>query len=52
MTSSGMLGLVALVRTDVSEEGIPSIMRVEGIGELESFNKSHIASHPGRWYSS
>jgi hypothetical protein len=34
MTSSGMLGSVALVRTDVSEERIASIIRVTRIGEL------------------
>jgi hypothetical protein len=34
MPSSGMLRLVALVRTDVSEERIASIIRVTRIGEL------------------
>jgi hypothetical protein len=34
MTSSGMLHRVALVRTDVSEEPIASIIRVTRIGEL------------------
>jgi hypothetical protein len=34
MGSSGMLRLVALVRTDVSEERSASIIRVTGIGEL------------------
>jgi demethoxyubiquinone hydroxylase (CLK1/Coq7/Cat5 family) len=34
MTSSGMLRRVALVRTDVSEEPIASIIRMKWIGEL------------------
>jgi hypothetical protein len=34
MASSGMLRLVALVRTDVSEERIASIIRLTRIGEL------------------
>jgi demethoxyubiquinone hydroxylase (CLK1/Coq7/Cat5 family) len=34
MPSSGTLRRVALVRTDVSEENIASIMRVTRIGEL------------------
>jgi hypothetical protein len=34
MQSYGMLRSVALVRTDVSEECITSIIRVTGIGEL------------------
>jgi hypothetical protein len=34
MASSGMLRRVALVRTDVSEELSPSIIRVTTIGEL------------------
>jgi hypothetical protein len=34
MTSSGMLRLVALVRTDVSEELSASFFRVTRIGEL------------------
>jgi hypothetical protein len=34
MTSSGMLRLVALVRSDVSEELSASIIRVTRIGEL------------------
>jgi hypothetical protein len=34
MASSGMLRLVALVRTDVSEELNASIIRVTRIGEL------------------
>jgi hypothetical protein len=34
MASSGMLSLVALVRTDVSEELSTSIIRVTRIGEL------------------
>jgi hypothetical protein len=34
MASSGMLPRVALVRTDVSEELSPSIIRVTRIGEL------------------
>jgi hypothetical protein len=36
MTSSGMLHRVTLVRTDVSEEGIASIIRVTRIGELRT----------------
>jgi hypothetical protein len=34
MVSSGMLGRVALVRTEVSEELSASFIRVTGIGEL------------------
>jgi demethoxyubiquinone hydroxylase (CLK1/Coq7/Cat5 family) len=34
MMSSGMLRRVALVRTDVSEERVASIIRVTRIGEL------------------
>jgi hypothetical protein len=34
MASSGMLRRVALVRTDISEELSPSIIRVTRIGEL------------------
>jgi hypothetical protein len=34
MASSGMLGRVALVRTDVSEELSASFIRVTRIGEL------------------
>jgi hypothetical protein len=34
MPSSGMLCRLALVRTDVSDQGIASIMRVEIIDEL------------------
>jgi hypothetical protein len=34
MPSSGMCPLVALVRTDSSEESIASIIRAERIGEL------------------
>jgi hypothetical protein len=34
MASSGMLGRVALVRTDVSEEPSASFIKVTGIGEL------------------
>jgi hypothetical protein len=33
MPSSGMLGRVAIIRTDVSEELSPSIMRGTRIGE-------------------
>jgi hypothetical protein len=36
MASSGMLRRVALVRTDVSEERINSIISVARIGELET----------------
>jgi hypothetical protein len=35
MASSGMLRRMALVRTDVSEEGSTSVIRVTRIGELE-----------------
>jgi hypothetical protein len=34
MSSSGILRLVALVRTDVSDELIASIIRMTAIGEL------------------
>jgi hypothetical protein len=34
MSSSGMLGRLALVRTDISEERSASIIRVTIIGEL------------------
>jgi hypothetical protein len=34
MVSSGLLRRVALVRTDVSEERITSIIRVERVSEL------------------
>jgi hypothetical protein len=41
MPSSGMLHLVALVRSDVSEDRIASIIRVTIIGELETiFHRS------------
>jgi hypothetical protein len=36
MASSGMLRRVAFVRTDVSEEGSASIIRVTGIVELRN----------------
>jgi hypothetical protein len=36
MSSSGMLGRVALVRTDVSEERIASIIAVTRIGEIRT----------------
>jgi hypothetical protein len=36
MTSSRMLHSVALVRADVSEERIASIIKVTRIGELET----------------
>jgi hypothetical protein len=36
MASSGVLRRVALVKTDVSEELIASIIRVTRIGELSS----------------
>jgi hypothetical protein len=34
MTSAGMLHDVALITTDVSEEGITSIIRVTRVGEI------------------
>jgi hypothetical protein len=36
MPSSGMLRRVVLLRTDVSEESIATIIRVKGIGELDT----------------
>jgi hypothetical protein len=36
MSSSGMLRLVAILRTDISEELSASIIRVTRIGELET----------------
>jgi hypothetical protein len=36
MASSGMLRRMALVRTDISEEHIASIIKVTRIGELRS----------------
>jgi hypothetical protein len=44
MLSSGMLRLVALVRTDVSVERISSIIRVTRIGELGTMLA--LTSHP------
>jgi hypothetical protein len=38
MPSSGMLRRMALVRNDVSEEFSASIIRVTGIGELETLD--------------
>jgi hypothetical protein len=38
MPSSGMLHRLALVRTDVSEEHVPSIIRVTRISELGATN--------------
>jgi hypothetical protein len=35
MPSSGLVRLVSLVRTDVSEEHIASICRIEGLRDLE-----------------
>jgi hypothetical protein len=66
MPSSGMLRLVALVRTDVSEERSASIIRVTRIGELgttlafggDIFLRNlcsymnHTSYHPRRRYSS
>jgi hypothetical protein len=56
---------VALVRTDVLEECILSIISVTRIGDSShpdngedtfhqniGFYKSHMAKHPRRWYSS
>jgi hypothetical protein len=61
-----MLGRVGLIRTDVSEEHIASIFRVERITELGMLTvtsilpflqiigsyKSHTASHPRKQHSS
>jgi hypothetical protein len=62
MASSGMLGRVALVRTDVSEELSASFVRVTRICELGTLAvisnrnvgsyKSHTAQHPRRRHSS
>jgi hypothetical protein len=63
MPSSAMLRCVALARTDVSEKHIASIIRVTGIGELETplavtinrnvcSYKSHTALHSRRRNSS
>jgi hypothetical protein len=41
MPSFGMLRRVALVRTDVAEERIASIIRVTRIGELRTNNVSN-----------
>jgi hypothetical protein len=51
MPSSGMLHLVALVRTDALEECIASITRVERIGELGTtltvtINRSALRRNP------
>jgi hypothetical protein len=46
MPPSGMLGHVALVITDVSEESISSITRATGNGELGKFlQRSSVASY-------
>jgi hypothetical protein len=42
MVSSGLLRRVALVRTDVSEEHIASIIRVEGMRELDTLLPSSL----------
>jgi hypothetical protein len=40
MVSSGMLRRVDLVRTDVSEEHIPSIIRVKRINARNNVNRN------------
>jgi hypothetical protein len=42
---SGMLGHVALVRTDVSEECSASVLKVARIGELGSVHRVWVASY-------
>jgi hypothetical protein len=53
MVSSGMLGRVALVRTDVSEEPSAFFIRVTGIGELGTTLAATSNRHTLRrnWYS-
>jgi hypothetical protein len=50
MPSSEMLRRVALVRTDVSEEGIASIIRVTRIGELGTTSAVTSNRRTLRWY--
>jgi hypothetical protein len=52
MASSEMLRLVALVRTDISEELSGSIIRVTRLGKLGTQAYGHTAYHPKRRNSS
>jgi hypothetical protein len=45
MVSSGMLSIVALVRTDISEKLSASFIMVTRIGELGTPQRSSVASY-------